>query len=90
MAEIRTKGFNEIQRDLQDAQAALASLNGPIAEIPINPSDPESVQQAIRKMEEAVDRKVAPYGNNRLVAAVVTAAKDEYRKALLKRFGSSQ
>ena len=85
MAEIKIKGLNELQRDLENAQMALASLHGPIAEIAINPNDPASVQEAIRQMEAAVDSKVAPYGNNKLVATVVKAAKEEYRKLLLKR-----
>jgi hypothetical protein len=88
MAEVR--GLNELQRNLKELQLALESLNGTIAEIPINPNDPASVRKAVKEMEAAVDRKVAPYGNNKMVSVVIGAAKDEYRKALLKRFGTSQ
>jgi hypothetical protein len=87
---VEVKGLHELHRNLEELQLALESLHGTIAEIPINPSDPASVEKAVEQMEAAVDRKVAPYGNNKMVAVVIRAAKDEYRKALLARFDTSQ
>jgi hypothetical protein len=89
MLEVKVTGLKELQSDLLGLQKALESLHGTIAEIPINPNDPASVEEAIRQMEAAVDRRVAPYGNNKMVAVVVKAAKDRYRQALRERFGSA-
>jgi len=84
MFDVKITGLTELQRDLEDAQRAIASLGGTIAEVKVNPDDPASVEKALREMEAAIDRIVAPHGNNKLVATVVKAAKEEYRKRILK------
>ena len=49
-------------------------MDGTIATLRFNADDPESVQDAIRQMEAAVDAKVAPYRGNALVAMRIDVA----------------
>jgi hypothetical protein len=78
-------GLDKLQRDLEDAQRALRSLDGEIATIKFDRDDDGSVQRAIRQMETAVDQKVAPYGHNALVAKVADVTKESFRKQILER-----
>jgi hypothetical protein len=82
MFEIKMEGFDSLQRDLEEAQEALASLDGEITTVKINPDDPASVEEAIRNMEEAVDAKIAPYADNPIVAPLVEAAKEHFRERI--------
>lgn len=82
MFDIKLEGFDSLQRDLEQAQKALASLDGEITTVKVNPDDPASVEEAIRNMEAAVDAKVAPYENNPIVAPLVEAAKEHFRERI--------
>ena len=79
------KGFDKLQRDLEDAQRAFQSLDGTIATLRFNPNDPQSVQNTIREMETAIDSKTAAYRGNALVAKVAKAMKNKYREKILLR-----
>ena len=82
---VNITGLDKLQRDLEDAQRALRSLDGEIATIKFDHDDARSVQRAIRQMETAVDKRVAPYGRNALVAKVADATKESFRKQILGR-----
>lgn len=85
MFNVSMSGFDTLKRELDDAQRAFSSLDGEIATVKFDPSDQQSVEAAIRSMEEAVDRKVAPYRGNALVESIVPQLKDRYRAAILDR-----
>jgi hypothetical protein len=55
-----------------------------------NPDDPQSVQEAIRQMEAAVDSKTAAYRGNALVSKLAEGLKGKYREKILERANRSQ
>jgi len=78
-------GIDKLQRYVQDAQRWAASLNGMIGEFKFNPDDPESVQEAIRQMEAAVDSKSAAHRDNPIIVKTAQAFKDKCRENFLSR-----
>jgi hypothetical protein len=84
MLNIRITGLDKLQRELGEAQRAFESLDGPIATLNFNPDDPDSVQEAIRQIEAAVDDKAAPYGSNALVSTVTGKMKEVYRNKIME------
>lgn len=76
------KGLNALTRQVGEVEKAAAALDGTIAIIKFDPSDVDSVQNAIYEMERAVDQKVSRYRNNPLVADIVKATKASYRDAI--------
>ena len=87
---VKITGLDKFQRKLEEFQKAMHSLDGTIAEVRFDPKDPASVQRAVREMEAAVDRKVAPYRRNPLVSQVVEKAKQQYRAGILERAKQQQ
>jgi hypothetical protein len=85
MLTMKITGLDKLRRELADAQRALQGLNGTIATLKFNPTDPKSIENAIRQIEVAVDSKIAPYHGNHLVAKVAEGLKAEYRKEILVR-----
>lgn len=81
---IEITGLDKLQRDLEELQRALKSLDGEIVKLDVNPADPASVQKAIQQMEKAVDGKVSAYGNNAIVLNITKEAKSLYRDQILK------
>lgn len=75
-------GFDEVQRYLREIADAAKTLDGTIAELKINPDDPEP---AIRQMELAIDNRVAGLKSNPTVNQMVAAMKQQYAKQIRER-----
>ena len=86
----KISGLEKLQKELEEAQRAFAALDGQITTLNFNPVDPESVQEAIRQMEAAIDAKAAPYKNNQLVQKIIPSLKDRYRQAILEKSAEHQ
>jgi len=83
-------GLDKLQRDLDEAQRTITSLNGTIATLEFDPNNPASVEEAVRQMENAVDRRVSSYGHNALVSRVARGAKEQFRRQILERANSER
>ncbi len=83
-------GLDKLQRDLDEAQRAIASLDGTIATLAFDPNNPASVEEAVRQMEDAVDKRVSSYGHNALIARVTQGAKEQFRRQILERANSER
>ena len=64
---IKITGLDKLQKQLQDAQRAMRSLDGTIANLHFDPNEPASIQSAITHMEAAIDERTASYRINPLV-----------------------
>lgn len=82
---MRITGLDKLQRELDDASRALGALDGSIATLRFDPKDETSVDGAIQEMEQAIDRKIAPWRNNALVANIAAGMKKSYRAAILEK-----
>jgi hypothetical protein len=67
----------------RDVLAELANFTGSLEgwglELQFDPDDPESVEQAIREMEMAIDAAADPYPGNEAVAQIAEQLKEQYR-----------
>lgn len=81
---MKIEGLGKLQRELQDADRAMRTLDGTIAQLKFDPDDRQSVQSAIRQMETAIDNKVARYRGNALVSQLVAHMKEQYRQKILE------
>nr|WP_319514368.1 nucleotide-binding protein [uncultured Cohaesibacter sp.] len=69
------QGIDKILKELDQAQKALANLDGTLTTVEFDPDQPASIQAAISKMESAVDACVAPYARNPMVIELAEGAK---------------
>ena len=79
------QGFDELQKQLNDASEAFKALDGEIAILQFSPNDQSSVEAAIADMERAIDSKIGSYSGNPLVGNVVEQMKAQYRARILER-----
>ncbi|MGV7219476.1 hypothetical protein [Bradyrhizobium sp. UFLA05-112] len=87
---LKITGVDKLKRQLDDAQRAFKALDGQVATVRFDPEKPQSIQAAIKTMEDAIDSKVRPYRNNALVVNIVPQLKEKYRKAILERARNAQ
>jgi hypothetical protein len=83
-------GLDEFQRELNNAARALESLNGTLTTLNFNTDDPNSVEEAIRQMETAIDSKIAPYGDNALISGLAQEMKEKFRQEILDKAKAEQ
>ena len=75
-------GFDKLSKELESAQKALSSLDGKITDIAYDPNDINSVNMAIRKIEDAIDKKILPFKNNSFVQNLAKEMKAAYAKQI--------
>lgn len=79
------KGLDELSRKMKELEKAIAALDGEIGSVNFDPSDPQSIEVAIQKMEQAVDERVGDYSRNDMIEGIVSEIKERYRHAILER-----
>jgi hypothetical protein len=85
MFKIDISGLDKLQRELEEAQAAFATLDGEITTLKFDPDNRESVENAIQQMETAIDRKIEPFRSNPLVATMTEKLKQTYGDAIWQK-----
>ncbi len=79
------KGFEELQRQLGEAEKAMGAIDGELGTVSFDPRDPSSIESAILAVETLVDERLGPYSNNPIVAPVISQMKETYRQAIIDR-----
>jgi hypothetical protein len=79
------KGLNELSRKMKELEKAIAALDGEIGSVNFDPNDPQSIEVAIQKMEQAIDERVGDYSRNDMIEGIVNEVKERYRQAILER-----
>lgn len=82
---IKISGLSELAKQLEDAQSAMASIDGQIGTVSFEPDDPASIEAAIQAVEKMIDEKLGQYENNPLVAPIILNLKTQYREAIVQR-----
>ena len=75
-------GFDQLQRELAEAQAALSAMNGEIGKLKFDPADSASVEAAVRTMERLVDDKAGRYASNPIVGPLIAKSKEAFAAAI--------
>ena len=70
---------------LEDAKLELGYIEVLVSDLQFNTSDPESVKEAIRQMEEAVDLHRFHYAENKSVMQMVRKFKQRHRESYLAK-----
>ena len=82
---IKLAGLDAFSRKLKQLSTALESLDGEIAALKFDPSDPMSIEAAIAQMEQAMDERVAAYAGNSMVDEIVGNMKETFREEIIAK-----
>jgi hypothetical protein len=78
-------GFNEIYRQLAQAQQVLLNLTVDLRSIRFKPTDPQDVAKATLEMERQIDVQFDPYHSNPFIEPIATEAKKVLREWVAHR-----
>jgi|GEM_PF-5577738 len=81
----KINGLDRLQKRLDDLRGAIASLDGEIANLSVEPGNEASATAAIATLYAKIDERLGPLRTDRFVAAIVsemrTVAAAEIRAA---------
>lgn len=83
-------GLDKLQRQLEEAQKALESLDGDLTTVQFDPHDPSSIETAIQKVEQTIDERVGQFANNPFVAPLIEQAKEHFRETIIQKATASR
>lgn len=87
---MKITGFDKLQKQLANAQKALANLDGDLTTVQFNPKDPASIEAAVQKVEQLIDEKVGDYSDNPFVAPLVEQSKAHFREAIIEKAAAAR
>lgn len=82
---VKITGLDKLTRTLDDAQKAIAAIDGKLGAVNFNPNDPGSIEAAIAQMEAMIDERLGDYASNPIVAPMMEGMKERYRDAIIER-----
>lgn len=87
---IKFTGFDKLQKQLKEAEQALATLDGEFGSVQFNPHDPVSIDAAIQSVEAMVDERLGPYADNPVIGPLAEQMKEKYRDAIVERAAAAR
>ncbi len=82
---VKVTGFDQLARQLDDAQQALAALGDELGTVSFDPNDPASIETAILNIEATVDDRIGEYASNPIIAPLAKQLKEKYREGIIER-----
>lgn len=82
---IKIPGLDQLSRQLEQAQEAIAEIDGHLGTVNFDPNEPASIETAILQAEALIDAQLKPWADNPLVAQVADGLKEQYRNAIIDR-----
>lgn len=86
----KINGLDKISRDLEDAQKALAEMDGELGTVSFNPHDPASIEAAIQDVERLIDARLGSYASNPIVGPLAEGMKEQYRQGILDKAAAAR
>lgn len=82
---MKITGLDQLTRQLDDAQRAIASLDGELGTVSFDPNDPASIEAAIQKAEAIIDERLGSYASNPIVGPMADQLKEKYRAGIIEK-----
>ncbi|MET4728548.1 hypothetical protein ABIE09_002358 [Lysobacter enzymogenes] len=82
---VKIKGLDALQKDLATAQRAMEAMGEELGTVQFNPTDPESIEQAIQTVNRMVDERLGMYADNFVVGPLIEQMKERYRDMILQK-----
>lgn len=87
---INITGFDELNRKMDQLAKFGEEVDGELANVSFDPTDPGSIEIAISEMEAAIDQKALSYVNNDMVANLVDKMKANFREQILEKAAAAR
>jgi hypothetical protein len=84
------KGMEGLTKTIDDAKKALEGLDGQFGNVSFDPTDPASIEAAIKSMEAMVDERLGQFASNPIIGPLTSQMKEKYREAIIERAATAR
>ena len=81
----KINGFDKLSRDLEEAQKAIAAIDGELGTVSFNADDPASIEAAIQVAATLIDDRLGSYASNPIIGPMAESLKERYREGILDK-----
>ncbi|EJB01742.1 hypothetical protein Rleg9DRAFT_0482 [Rhizobium leguminosarum bv. trifolii WSM597] len=78
-------GLNKLKKKIDQLSNFSQAIDGEIANVSFNPTDPASIEAAIQEAHDAIDQKAIAYERNDWITSLVEQLKESVRDQILER-----
>jgi hypothetical protein len=89
-SNMKITGLDKLSKQLDDAQKALQGLDGELGRVSFDPSDPGSIEVAIKQAESIIDERAGRYASNPIIAPLIDGMKQHFRSGILERAATAR
>lgn len=90
MITTKITGFDQLGRQLKEAQEALAQLEGELGTVSFDPHNPSSLEAAVLQIEGTIDDRLGSYAGNPIIGPLINSLKEKYRDGILERAAAAR
>jgi hypothetical protein len=87
---IKIEGLDQLSRQFDEAQKGLSQLDDEVGSVRFDPHDPESIEDAVQKVESMIDEKLGTDIENPIIASLAQQMKDKYRDGIIELAATSR
>ncbi|MES3110083.1 hypothetical protein [Sphingomonas aurantiaca] len=87
---IKITGLDKLTKKMDQLAKFAEEVDGVLATVSFDPTDPGSIEMAISEMEAAIDQKALSYVNNDMVANLVEQMKANLREQIIKKAATAR
>lgn len=82
---MKTNGLDRLSKQMKQLEKFMKEIDGSLGEVNFDPSDAESIEQAIVSMENMIDQKSENYLNNPMISKIIGNLKEKYRQSIIDK-----
>lgn len=87
---IKITGLDALTKKMDQLARFAEEMDGELATVAFDPTDPSSIETAVSEMEAAIDQKVVSYEGNDMVANLVEQMKANLREQILEKAAAAR
>ncbi len=85
------KGLENLSKMTRELERVASALDGDLPSVNFDPKDPQSIEIAIKEMENNIDERAGSYSqSNDIVRNMIESFKEQGRQAILERAQSAR
>lgn len=87
---IKITGLDNLTKKMDELAKFAEEVDGELATVSFDPTNPASIEVAISEMEAAIDQKAVSFENNDMVADLVEQMKANLREQILEKAAAAR
>lgn len=84
------KGLDKLQRQMDEAQKVLETLEGDLCTVSFDSHDPGSIEAAIQQVATLIDERVGSHASNPIIGPLAEEMKAQYREGIIERAAAAR